>query len=226
MSSLTTDSTALRILLGQPATSAPPTADIIYQRLPYELIMHIIYLNLHLRTEPQSPRPIDYYRFQCHSSRNGRLGRHLVLSKSLYTLVIEAFYRGNQFKCDHRQRHHRHRSDALPIDWPIILPPPHARHHVRRLEVIMSLEGSVSALASSFHGRTLMSLTSSTTGFSELEFLRLVIKPYNSPFHKGRAEWPKGAGIMIRAKEDVIIEGWTEAERFIKVEAKVVKWVP
>jgi hypothetical protein len=32
-------------------------------------------------------------------------------------------------------------------------------------------------------------------------------------------------GFVIRAKKEVVIEGWRGAERFFKVEAGVVRWI-
>lgn len=204
----------------QPARPAPPFT--IYQRLPHELIIQILYDALHLGNQSQSLRPVDYDRFQCHVSRYGRLGRHLVLSKSLYALVIEVFYRGNQVKCDYISRSYPHNLGD-PSKCGVLMPPLRARHHVRRIEVSICLRGYGSDFTSSLHGRTLKNLTFSTDGSSELEVLRLAVEPSHLRLDNDVIERLKSAGIVIRAKEEVVIEGWRDTEKFVKVEAKVVK---
>jgi hypothetical protein len=207
-------------------SASPPT--VYQQSLPNELIIQILYHALHLRGQSVPPLPVDWQRFQCHVHRLGRLGRYLVTSRSLYPLVLEAFYRENEFRCTSTGR-------MIPVAWneaglvesPIRLPPVHTRHYVRRLDVTISLCHFRHTFTTSLQWRTLVNLCSATTGFSRLEFLRLVIEDAPCIHHKDVITLMRlrMEGFVIRAKKEVVIEGWRGAGPFFKVEAEVVRWI-
>jgi len=191
--------------------------------LPNQLIIQILHHALHLRPSSSVPRlPVCADRFQSHVSRNGRLGRYLAISKSLYPLVLEAFYRGNEFRCAPVAR----TLYMKPRERPVLLPPPHARPHIRRLELVISLEYFSRDFTTSYQWHTLVKLCSGRARLTRVEFLRLVIKeaPGIHCGEKTVLNRLRDEGFVIRAKKEVAIEGWRQAEPFIKVEAEVVKW--
>ncbi|KAH6875739.1 hypothetical protein BKA58DRAFT_127553 [Alternaria rosae] len=203
--------------------TSPSTTNL---HLPNELIIQILHHALHLRGSSVPPLPVTADRFQSHVSRNGRLARYLVISKSLYPLILEAFYRENEFRCAPSGKRLYGYKECRPRESPIFLPPPHARRHIRRLEFIISLDFFRHDFTSANQWHTLVGLCSGRTGFTGVEFLRLVVKEApgihrNDKIKLNRLRTEKFA---IRAEKEVVMEGWREAQPFIKVKAEVVKW--
>lgn len=196
--------------------------------LPNELIIQILHHALRLGLGSSVPRlPVCADRFQSHVSRNGRLARYLVISKSLYPLVLEAFYRENEFRCASGGRTLKAWMEDKPRESPVLLPPPHARQHIRRLELVISLEYFSRDFTTSYQWQTLVKLCSGRARLTRVEFLRLVIKEAPGMYcgEKTVLNRLRDEGFVIRAKKEVVIEGWWQAEPFIKVEAEVVKWI-
>jgi len=204
--------------MNSPSTTNP--------HLPNELIIQILHHALHLGSSvPRLPVCAD--RFQSHVSRNGRLARYLVISKSLYPLVLEAFYRENEFRCASRGITLKVWMEDKPRESPVLLPPPHARQHIRRLEFVISLEYFSRDFTTSYQWQTLVKLCSGRARLTRVEFLRLVIKEAPGMYcgEKTVLNRLRDEGFVIRAKKEVVIEGWRQAEPFIKVETEVVKWI-
>jgi hypothetical protein len=212
-----------------------------YQRLPNELIIEILSYALGLHNPPA--KPIDSKRFHAHLSRYGRLGRQLTLSKGLYPLVLEAFYRHNIFLLSRGEM-----SFSGKWELDLHLPSPHARPQVRRLEVNLELHArwtdntlvhgssgpmtTVPELRKSTAWRALIGLS---TKFPRLETLVLMLKFESSVGGKEKeAFWDvvRSAGVVLKARRKVTVKtvkGYgEEMEAFreaVGVESACVEWV-
>ncbi|KAF1842979.1 uncharacterized protein K460DRAFT_418124 [Cucurbitaria berberidis CBS 394.84] len=228
-------------------TDKKPSA---YQRVPNELIVMILYHAL----EMSKQRPITYRAFSCHIAPRGRLARFLTLNRTLYPMVLEAFYRTNKFLCNDRSDGYR------PIPpYGVYLPPPAIRAQLRRLDITVKVSSwyfnadevaehhvrmtagdktalpysalekrvtCVRELRRSTGWKTLLELTDAEVGFARLEELKVKIETEIGVKYDGEfLDFVRQAGIVIKARKVVIEGGKKMLENLLKVDASEVEWI-